>query len=280
MSDDKQKKSFWQRLRFRYRVSVLNENTFDEVFGFRMSKLTFWLVLFFVFGVFFAISSALLVYTPLRVYMPGYVEDNVREEMIASSMRVDSIAQEIELQSQYVNIVKGVLAGDVKTDSVAVLDTVEFVIDKKALLQENSALLEEFMSDYEEKEKYDLNLFVGQVDVGKVVFFKPCSGVVIANFDAQNEHYGVDLSVAQNSSISAVLAGVVIYSDYTFDNGWSIMLQHDNDYVSVYRGNSRLLKRAGDEVKAGEIIAMSNDVCIFELWQKGKSIDPATVIPF
>ena len=86
----------------------------------------------------------------------------------------------------------------------------------------------------------------------------------------------------------SVLAGTVVYVAYTFDYGWVIQVQHENNYLSTYRNNTRLLKKAGDYVKAGEGIAVTGDNSsdksgtqfYFELWKQGKPVNPEDVIIF
>ncbi len=272
--------SFWQRLRFKFRVTVLNETTLDEVFHIRLSWIRILLLLFLTFIIAIGIISILIIYTPVRKVLPGYVDDTTREELIASTMIVDSLSNEVELQARYSDMIREILAGQVSSDSVVQLDSVE----RRELLTEKSRLMEEFKAEYEAKEKYELELFVGQLDVRKYVFFKPSQGVIAEDFSPTSGLYGIKLATTRNSNVTSVLQGTVIYTDYTLENGWSIIVQHDNEYVSVYKNNIRLLKRVGDVVKAGEILAIAGtdngEFCIFELWQKGTPIDPATVIAF
>ena len=275
--------SFWQRLRFKFRVTVLNETTLDEVFHMRLSWMRILLLLFLTFIITIGIISILIIYTPVRKVLPGYIDDTTREELIASTMIVDSLSNEVELQARYSDMIREILAGQVSSDSVVQLDSMS-AVEKRELLTEKSRLMEEFKAEYEAKEKYELELFVGQLDVRKYVFFKPSQGVIAEEFSPTSGLYGIKLATARNSNVTSVLQGTVIYTDYTLENGWSIIVQHDNEYVSVYKNNIRLLKRVGDVVKAGEILAIAGtdngEYCIFELWQKGTPIDPTTVIAF
>jgi len=85
------------------------------------------------------------------------------------------------------------------------------------------------------------------------------------------------------------LEGRVICTEYTFENEWVILILHGNDYISIYKNNTRLLKHIGDYVKAGESIAItgteendksSNKFFYFEIWKKGNPINPQDVITF
>ncbi len=275
--------SFWERLRLKFRVTVLNENTLDEVFHIRLSWIRLLLIILLLFIISFGIISVLIIYTPVRTVLPGYVDDSTREELISSTMKIDSLTNEVELQTRYSDMIRRILAGEINTDSVMQLDSMS-ASEKREMITEKSRMMEEFIAEYEEKEKYELNLFVGQVDIRKYVFFKPSQGIISAPFAPTEGQYGIRLATAKNSNVTSVLQGTVIYTDFTLENGWSIVVQHDNDYVSVYKNNARLLKRVGNSVKAGEILAIAGtdhgDFCTFELWQKGTAIDPASVIAF
>lgn len=275
--------SFWQRLVQKFRVTVLNENTLDEVFHLRLSWIRLFFLLLLMFIITVGIISLLIIYTPVKRILPGYVDDTTHEELIASTIKVDSLANEVELQARYSDMIREILKGEVSSDSVVQLDSMS-VLEKRELLTEKSRLMEEFKAEYEAKEKYELELFVGNPDIRKYVFFKPSQGVIAKQFEPTAGNYGIQLATTKNSNVTSVLQGTVIYTDFTLENGWSIIVQHDNEYVSVYKNNSRLLKRVGDSVKAGEILAIAGtdngEFCIFELWQKGTPIDPTSVIAF
>ena len=100
-------------------------------------------------------------------------------------------------------------------------------------------------------------------------------------YDPQSGYYGITLRTTDDENITAVLAGVVVHTDYEIDNTYTIIVQH-NTYLSVYRYVQKLLKKTGDIVKAGESIAItdSRHDLYFELWQSGKSINPEEVIAF
>ena len=249
----------------------------------RLSLLTIFGYMLFMLVVAMGLMSLLIIYTPLSRYLPGHIDDSMREEIMASTMRIDSLNNEIELQARYADMIREILSGEVSSDSVVQLDSMT-LLEKRELLTEKSRLLEEFNAEYEAKEKYELNLFVGQPDVRKYVFFRPAQGVISSTFNPTEGRYGISLATTKNANVTSVLPGTVIYTDFTLENSWSIMVQHDNDYISVYKNNVRLLKRVGDNVKAGEILAVAGtdvgDDMIFELWQKGSAIDPTTMIAF
>ena len=139
----------------------------------------------------------------------------------------------------------------------------------------------------EEEERY--NLFKRDEDNSTLpLFFKPIRGVVIDSIDHQKAHYGIDIVAKENEVVKATLDGTVIMSSWTSETGNVIAIQHSNDFISVYKHNSVLLKKEGVSVRAGEAIAIignsgkwsSGPHLHFELWQKGTCIDPQLYINF
>ena len=122
--------------------------------------------------------------------------------------------------------------------------------------------------------------------------FRPTRGEIINTFDINSGHYGVDIAEVPGESILAIHDGVVVMSDYTANDGYSIVIQHRENMISVYRNCHRLLKSVGDKVVGGEVIGtLSNananattdqkkQFLHLELWHRGKPLDPNTYIAF
>ena len=121
-----------------------------------------------------------------------------------------------------------------------------------------------------------------------IAFYAPLKGLISDSFNLQNEHFGVDVLAAENEAIKASLGGTVVFSDWTSETGYSIAIQHDNNLISFYKHNSVLLKKTGELVKAGDVIAIignsgefsSGPHLHFEMWHNGKAIDPEHHILF
>ena len=103
------------------------------------------------------------------------------------------------------------------------------------------------------------------------------------------KQFGISMITSPNESVVSVLEGTVVYAAFTFDFGWVIQIQHDDNYVSIYKNNTQLLKKVGDAVRAGESIALTGEATAgkktgtqfyFELWKQGKPINPEEVIIF
>ncbi|HZW37689.1 MAG TPA: M23 family metallopeptidase [Ignavibacteriaceae bacterium] len=114
-------------------------------------------------------------------------------------------------------------------------------------------------------------------------FTKPTNGIVSRNFEPEKGHPGIDFAIKQGSPVFAAGNGYVIFADYTVNDGFMMIVNHNNDFISIYKHCSSLLKKTRDKVSQGEVIALSGNTgegssgphLHFELWKKGLPIDPA-----
>ena len=142
----------------------------------------------------------------------------------------------------------------------------------------------------ETEEKFNLFSNTNQKNnqIYNVLFFKPIEGIVTETFDAEKNHFGVDIVSKENELIKSTLDGVVMFANWTAETGNVIAVLHENNLISIYKHNSVLLKKDGDKVGAGDPIAIignsgkwsSGPHLHFELWYKGKAINPEQYILF
>ena len=111
MSEEKKKISLWQRLQFKYRISVLNEQTLAEKMYIRLNGIGAIVVVAVLFLLTMGLFSLVILYTPVKNYLPGYSED-IRQNLMKESARLDSIGTSLELQRQYLTVIKQVVAGE------------------------------------------------------------------------------------------------------------------------------------------------------------------------
>lgn len=279
MTEDKKKKnSLWRKLRKQYRISVLDNNTLAEHMHIHLNGWGAIVVAAVLFLLTMGLFSLMILYTPIKNYLPGYSED-IRHQLIEESTRLDSLGTSLELHRQYLDIIKQIMVGEVQTDTMQHVDSM-FIITKEQLLEAKSEATQEFIAQYEAKEKDNLQLFYVANTTPVLSFFRPAHGVILQSFSEKEQRYGVLIQTPENENVTAVLAGTVMYVNYEIGNTYSMMVQHQN-YISIYRNITKVLKHVGDAVEAGETIAiMGNQPLIFELWQAGTAINPEEVIAF
>ena len=280
------RKAFWKNFKFKYKLTITNENTLEEIVGIHVSKLNGVSVLLSAVTVIFLIASLIIVFTPLRNYLPGYMNTEVREQVVTNALRADSLLRILEHQRMYVMNIQDIISGNIKADSVHSMDSLTVVRSEE--LMERTQAEDEFRKQYEETERYNLTTIDNAPAVTGLIFFRPTRGMISSGFDANQKHYGIDIAASPNESVLSTLDGTVILATYTADTGYVIQVQHNQNLVSVYKHCGSLLKKVGDTVKAGEAIALVGNTgekttgphLHFEIWNKGRSLDPTTYIVF
>ena len=117
------KKSFWHRIRFKYKLSFFNENTLEEVWSFRLSQLSAFAMLALFAFLLVALTAVIIITTPIRNYLPGYLDVEVRKEIVQNALRADSLERMIQIHALYLNNVSGILAGTMPIDSIREIDS-------------------------------------------------------------------------------------------------------------------------------------------------------------
>ena len=281
------KLSFWKRIRFKYKLSFINENTLEEVWSFRLSQLSVFISLgVFAFSL-VAFTAFIIIMTPIRNYLPGYLDVEVRKEIVQNALRADSLERMIEIQNLYLKNVTGIISGTIELDSIREIDSLARVDADFEIPR--SPEEEEYVKNFEQEEKYNLTVLnTNPLPMDGLFFYKPVNGVISSHYQADIHHFGVDIAAASKESVLATLDGTVMYAGYDPNQGHVIQLQHKNGFVSVYKHNELLLKEPGEQVVAGEAIALVGNTgklstgphLHFELWYNGKPVNPEDFIVF
>ena len=283
----KEKVRLWDRLKYKYKLSVINETSYEEVFNFRLSQLHVLTALSVLAVILVVLTILLIAFTGLREFIPGYPDGNMRQMIAQNALRVDSLENELLKRDRFFKSIRLVLNGGDTTslersreDTARYRnDTIRFQISE----QEN-----EFRAAIEERERFNLSLGMKEQNHDYYHFFPPVEGIVTQSFDEKKRHYGTDIVAKANAKVAAVLDGVVIFTDWTVKTGYVIQVQHTNDLISVYKHNSILLKKQGDYVRAGEVLGVvgntgeesSGPHLHFELWRAGNPLNPENFIKF
>ena len=280
-------KNFWHNIRFKYKLSFFNENTLEEVWSFRLSRLSAFASLALFALLLIGVTSFIIIKTPIRNYLPGYLDVEVRKEIVQNALRADSLERMMNIYSLYMNNVTGILNGTMPIDSVRQIDSLARANPNYEIPKTERE--EQFVKEIEEAEKYNLTVIEGKPATTDAFFFyKPVNGMVSSHYDQQQKHYGVDLTAKEKESVAATLDGTVVFAGYDPNYGNVIQLQHKNGFLSIYKHNDMLLKKVGDKVKAGEAIAIVGNTgklstgphLHFELWYKGNPVNPEEYISF
>ena len=280
------RKAFWKNFKFKYKLTITNEDTLEEIVGIHVSKLNGVSVLLSAVTVIFLITAVIIAFTPLKNYLPGYMNKEVREQVVTNALRADSLQWLMERQRMYIMNIQDIVSGSVKADSVHSIDSLTVVRSEE--LMERTQAEDEFRKQYEESERYNLTSLDNAQAITGLMFVRPTRGMLTSMFDANKKHFGIDVAASPNESVLATLDGTVVLATYTADTGYLIQVQHAQNLVSVYKHCGSLLKQVGDVVKAGEAIALVGNTgekttgphLHFEIWNRGRALDPTKYIVF
>lgn len=283
----KKEKKFTKKLLHKYRLVILNEDTFEERFAIKLTRLNVFVLtsLSAIFLIFFTIL--LIAFTPLREYIPGYSSAKLKKEASMLNYKTDSLVQELELNKRYYASIKRVLTGDVSTVDFDRDSVIEAAKNDPEILQTTTNRQDSLLREKVEKEdKY--NLFEESSSPNNFVLFSPVNGTISEGYNIEDKHYAVDVVVATNTPVKATADGTVIFAEWTVETGYVVIIEHNQELISVYKHNAAITKSQGDLVKAGEVIAMSGNTgelstgphLHFELWSKGYPVNPTNFIDF
>jgi len=274
-----------EKLTFKYRFVVLNEDTFEERFSFKMNRLNA-----FIFGGIFSVllislTILFITLTPLKEYIQGYSSTELQKETTDLVYKVDSLNQALSVNDLYIENIQQVLKGEIKRvtfnkDSVLrqfQIDEIDFapsLVD--SMFREEVEQMDRFSVFQQAKKSTD------------IVFSTPIKGQITQQYDDQEKHFAVDIAVDQDTPVKAIADGTVIFRGFTADTGYVIVIEHGQGFTSIYKHNSSIYKEQGELVKSGEVIASAGSTGAFstgahlhfELWNDGYPVNPTNYINF
>ncbi|WP_373057242.1 M23 family metallopeptidase [Zunongwangia sp. H14] len=284
---EKKNRKFAKKLLHKYRLVILNEDTFEERLSFRLNKLNVFVIVTLSAILLIAATTYIIAFTPLKEYIPGYSSAELKERAANLAYTSDSLQNVIKLNNQYLGSIKGVLTGDLDTDNLnrdSLLPPSEYEEDYEEVSPSKAdSLLREEVA---QEDKY--NILPSATENINFSLIAPVKGSISEGFDPKDRHFAVDIVVARKSPVKAVADGRVIFSEWTAETGYVIIIKHGYDLLSVYKHNASLTKEQGDIVRAGEVIATAGSTgeystgphLHFELWNEGTPVDPTEYIDF
>ena len=287
MAKDEKKKNNW---RDKYRFSVINDHTFEEVWRIKLTQYNAFLLISFLVIFIIGATTSLIAFTNLREFIPGYPDVIMRRNILMSAIRLDSLDRELALRDKYFENIKAIISGNPPTEVYTRRDSSR---NYKAISFNTSPEDSALRARVENEEKYNLTLGPGTVEsltnLASLHFFPPIKGIISGHYDLRTKHFGTDIVTKPKELVSSALDGTVIFTGWTMETGFVIEVQHQNNIVSVYKHNASLLKETGDIVRAGEPISVVGDSgelytsgphLHFEIWYKGNALDPERHILF
>ena len=268
-----------------FRFAIINDNSLEEVFNIKFSRARLlWLTAAILLAI-SVIFILLLGCTPLRNLIPGKSKTHVQNELIMMIQKADSLEKSLGNYSLYTKNLKKVLSDSVSLDSVQDLFKEGFTVkefDFKPSVEDSI-----LRAEVEAEESISLNSNFKEKKLNSF-FIKPVDGLITEGFNKKIGHFGVDVVSKKGAFISSIDDGMVLFSSWTHEFGYVLVIKHQNSFISFYKHNSEVFKSKGDYVKSGETIAIIGNSgkystgphLHFELWKGSSPVNPVNYILF
>lgn len=225
----------------------------------------------------------LIVHTPLRQYLPGYLDSSKRAALEGYSMRIDSLEAAGRVRMVYLENMIAVLANRQIEHELVPFDSVASVLQDTLLLA--SERERNFSARYEEQERFGLSK--EQESEQTVFFITPVKGEVLNYDEEDNTVLGTDVRVLRESPVVAPLEGTVVSVSLIAGQGYRVVMQHPNDFVSVMSNLNKVLVEEGQMIKAGHVLGhvggkakSSSSVLNIQIWHKGNALESRSIMMF
>ena len=285
-SNQKDKKSFRSKLTAKYRFVVLNENTFEEVLSYKLSRLNVFMIV--SLSAIFLIAATYLIIstTPLKEYIPGYDSTAMRRQAIRNTNVIDSLQQQLLLNERYITSIANALSGNVDIEEISANTSTEEMFDLEAF--DFSTNKQDSILRAEVAQEDRFNLFESPETETNFTLFPPVTGVITQGYNPSENHFAVDIGVPEKTPVKAVSDGTVILAEWTTETGYVVIIKHQQNLISVYKHNESLAVAQGDLVLSGEVISFAGSTGTLstgphlhlELWSDGYPINPTELIEF
>ena len=287
MKNKKENKGFFKKLFNDYKVVVSSEDTFEEKFAFKASKINVFVLMLVYSVILISFTISVVFFTQLRELVPGYSSSDLLNRAIYLTQKTDSLERQIELNNKFYKSIEDVLSG--KTDEFIERDNIpiDSSLNDKNLFSISPNSEDSILRNYvDSQDKF--NLTKNELVIENKMFFSPIKGDITQPFNFEENHFAIDVAADIGTPVKSILDGKILFSEWSVDTGHVIIVDHGDNIVSVYKHNSKSLKEQNDFVQAGEVIAYSGNQgslssgphLHFELWKNGTPIDPEPLLNF
>ncbi len=277
-------KSLIRQLRQTVKYSASDPSNFSEFWSFQatgIQLISLITVFILVIGLLF---SFLINRSPFSSYITKNDVSIERKKLEQQDRQLSNLKKKVQDQESYISSIKRILSGEVIVDSLdeSVPDVTQ--ITAQDILTDPT----ENETAISEKVKDDLRTTNKRKRVTDIPYFAtPVKGVISQKFDL-TAHPAVDIVTSKDRNILACLSGTVIYSGFNQKDGFVMIIDHANGYVSVYKHAKTVLKNAGAKVQMNDPIAIVGNSgenstgphLHFELWYNQSVVNPQDYMNF
>ncbi|MDO5656374.1 MAG: M23 family metallopeptidase [Flavobacteriaceae bacterium] len=283
------KKNIAKKLVHSYRWLIVDENTNESKISIKLNILNLLLIGAFLVSLIIGLTLIVLKYSPLKTYFVEKEESfdvvKSKNELLQLNERIMALEDSIAINSLFLDHIQQVVSGKIKSTEVDSMMAKGIVLlnDKSLRASPEDSIFREQIA----KEELEAIKKSGKSESSGFLY-PPVRGIVTGKYDITENHLATDIAARSGEEIKVIADGIVVFSDWNPDTGNSIIIQHNNDMMSMYKHCSKLFKNVGDEVEKGDVIAAVGNTgelttgphLHFELWIQGKAVDAEQFIQF
>ncbi|HRF75502.1 MAG TPA: M23 family metallopeptidase [Chitinophagales bacterium] len=269
----------------------MHDKTFEVQASLRLSPLNVIILSSTLFVVIGFLVYLAIVFTPLKNLVVGYSEVSTTRQIAENNKITDSMLTALKSYEVYFANLQKRLNGEI--DTLPPIDSLSKQDYSGIKVGEASEIDKAMREQVAREDLFNLSLAdprdaTGEQNLESLHFFPPIKGTVTSSFQTREGHYGIDVVAPENTPIKACLDGVVIDSYWNLESGNVIIIRHDHGLISIYKHNSQILKRQGNIIRAGDVIAIIGNTgemstgphLHFELWHEKTPLNPKDFINF
>lgn len=290
-------KKLFSNWKTRYRLSIKTEENHEEKYSFILTPQRIFVIGGTAAVVLIALTAIIISVTPLKYYIPGYTTLEEHKLYLKVTAQMDSLSMLVHQNQQYLDNFYNVINDNITEDEnsmsagkskAASHELTERKEEEMEAMREVDMQAEDLLANHLKSEEENSKLPVShRADISNITLYTPTTGILIREFDAASNHFGIDIQNKKNTIITSVADGIVIYTGFDPMNGNTIVIQHPGNIISIYKHNEVLLKSVGAKVNMGEAIAkmgssgqnhLQSAHLHFELWYNGFPVNPLDYI--
>lgn len=264
----------------RYRLDFIAENTFNRVWSLSFSRARVVIVSLTVVAAIAALMFVIVFFTPIRKLLPGRLEGDLRSRYVDMAMRLDSLEQHSSANDRYIENLRLILSGDIDSVPPAVIPVPAMTKAMADSMLAPSEAERNFVNLYEASDRFNLSVLTPIAAEG-MVFYSPVPGALVDPVMGDGDR-SVSFTQPDDLPVSAIYRGTVVSAFAGADGLTTVIVQHPNDFISIYSGLNKCFTAPGARLSAGERIGHSGSDTpfTFELWHSGSPTVPSDYIGF
>ena len=268
-----------------YRLAVVREDSYEEKFALSLSKRNIFLAISFITLFVILVTAVFIFYTPIREYIPGYDTTKIRMQAVKNLEKIDSIMVSLQKNKQFIESFSSTINGEDFNSIYSENQNIQNI--ELSELDVNISVEDSILRKIVEIEDR-FNIIESDKNEISIDLISPVNGLISEGFNFSNKHFGVDIILKERTPIKSISDGIVIFSAWTLNYGYTVVIHHKNKLTSIYKHNESIKVKKGDFVMSGEVIALSGNTgelttgphLHFEIWDSQGPLNPEDLISF